>query len=440
MKKFVVFTMAIILMGWNIGSVSAEDAVFDNLNVTNELKVGTNSLFIGPGHHIYTDTGDLYLQAYDINNGNVGIGTINPDSKLHVEKAMSTSGQAVHVNFSNAAASVGTKGIKVESTEVTGKKGSQIAIDTVTSMNYNHDGSASGLLSYVSGWSAQGRIVGVRGKCEVNNLSNLNSSYTSWGVGGQFITAPDNGTTLNLGTGNHWIAGVYSEVGGVIDGDPGSGAVAAVVGIDNNTGNAGSFAGYFKGRLLVKGSTDNDLSDFVNEQPDVDSASSVIWAAYGYGSSQANNPMLIQATGSDGGDKFVVRNNGNVGINTTNPQYTLDVNGDIHYTGSLVSSDKRWKKNIEPLENSLERVAKLQGVNYEWKTDEYPDKGFSEDKQIGFIAQEVEPVFPEIVKADDEGYKSVSYEKVVPALVEAIKELKAQNEALKARIEVLENK
>ena len=136
----------------------------------------------------------------------------------------------------------------------------------------------------------------------------------------------------------------------------------------------------------------------------------------------SGKPVLINAT--NGG--------GNVGIGTTNPTYKLHVAGNAYTTGSWGSSDARWKKNITLLQDSLQKVSQLNGVKFDWKTDEYPDNGFSEDRQIGFIAQEVEPIIPELVSTDDNGYKSVSYEKMTAVLVEAVKELKAQNDALKA--------
>ena len=129
---------------------------------------------------------------------------------------------------------------------------------------------------------------------------------------------------------------------------------------------------------------------------------------------------------------------GNVGIGTANPSYTLHVNGEIYSSGGYAGSDIRWKKNITLLENSLGNVLKLQGVSYEWKTEEYKDKNFDEGKQIGLIAQEVEKVIPELVSTDNEGYKAVSYEKLTAVLVEAIKEQQKKIAELENRIKMLE--
>ena len=111
------------------------------------------------------------------------------------------------------------------------------------------------------------------------------------------------------------------------------------------------------------------------------------------------------------------------------------------YTGSwTLCSDERFKKNINDLEGSLNSVLQLRGVNFEFKTDEFPEKKFNEGKQIGLIAQEVEKVYPEFVMTDYEGYKSVAYQNLVTVLIEAVKEQQKQIETLKNRIEYLATK
>ncbi len=131
----------------------------------------------------------------------------------------------------------------------------------------------------------------------------------------------------------------------------------------------------------------------------------------------------------------IFMNGWQVGINTIDPKQALDVHGNIAVYGVYHTSDRRWKKDIEPLRNSLEKVSKLQGVSYKWDTENHPEMEFNGDEQIGFIAQDVEPIIPELVTTDDDGYKSVSYEKMTAVLVEAVKELKAENDALKAQSE-----
>ncbi len=128
---------------------------------------------------------------------------------------------------------------------------------------------------------------------------------------------------------------------------------------------------------------------------------------------------------------------GALGIGTTTPAYKLDVVGDINASGLVrangvaLSSDIRFKKNIQALESSLERLSRLQGVSYLWRTREFPEKQFNDRVQIGLIAQEVEKQFPELVETDRNGFKSVNYPALVAPLIEATKSLKNENAALK---------
>ena len=141
------------------------------------------------------------------------------------------------------------------------------------------------------------------------------------------------------------------------------------------------------------------------------------------------------------GDRVSILNNGNVGIGTTDPgSYKLYVNGAAYSTGGWSGSDARWKKDVKSLEGALNNVLRLRGVSYFWKTEEFPQKGFTEEKQIGLIAQELEKVIPELVHTDNEGYKSVSYDKLTAILIEAVKEQQEQINALKdGKIASLEN-
>ena len=96
-------------------------------------------------------------------------------------------------------------------------------------------------------------------------------------------------------------------------------------------------------------------------------------------------------------------------------------------------SSRRWKENIRPIDNALAKVERLRGVYYDWK------EGKSHD--IGLIAEEVGEVVPEVVTYEKDGKdaQSLDYARLTPLLVEAVKELKAENKALERRIEALES-
>lgn len=101
----------------------------------------------------------------------------------------------------------------------------------------------------------------------------------------------------------------------------------------------------------------------------------------------------------------------------------LAINGKVVSDGINETSDGRFKKNINLIENALDLVLNLEGVTYNWRTDEYPEKKFTTAMEYGVIAQQIEKYVPELVHTDAaSGYKSVQYSHMVPLLIEAIKE------------------
>jgi hypothetical protein len=95
----------------------------------------------------------------------------------------------------------------------------------------------------------------------------------------------------------------------------------------------------------------------------------------------------------------------------------------IHYA----SSDARYKDDVVVIPNALDKVVQIRGVTY--VRNDIPDKS----RHAGVIAQEVEAVLPEVVSTNDEGYKLVAYDNMVGLLIQAIKELKAEVDALKGK-------
>jgi hypothetical protein len=100
----------------------------------------------------------------------------------------------------------------------------------------------------------------------------------------------------------------------------------------------------------------------------------------------------------------------------------INASGSVRASGVALSSDRRWKKNITPLRKSLEKIKQINGVSYDWNIDDYPEKLFTNKKQIGVIAQNVQAVFPELVLTDAQGFLSVNYPALVAPLIEAVKE------------------
>jgi hypothetical protein len=129
-----------------------------------------------------------------------------------------------------------------------------------------------------------------------------------------------------------------------------------------------------------------------------------------------------------------------------------EFHGDVEVTGCLsVSpgttahaqfgaclSDVRLKKSIQPFPAVLDNLVRLQPVSYNWKTEEYPQFRFSSGREIGLIAQEVEKVFPDMISTDQAGYKRVNYGELPYLMLQAIRELKAENEKLQEELKTKE--
>ncbi|MFM7019635.1 MAG: tail fiber domain-containing protein [Aquirufa sp.] len=169
--------------------------------------------------------------------------------------------------------------------------------------------------------------------------------------------------------------------------------------------------------------------------------STVDWYIDQYGTTAADARFRIfNATGELNG--LAIKESGYVGLGTNAPTVRLQVAGDIIANSIAGSSDERFKMNIATIANPLQKVMSLRGVNFDWRTQEFPTRQFSTKRTLGFIAQEVEKVLPEIVQTENtaEAYKSVQYDKVVALLVEAVKEQQKQINRLNKKIKYLSRK
>ncbi|HSB70537.1 MAG TPA: tail fiber domain-containing protein [Candidatus Methylomirabilis sp.] len=157
-------------------------------------------------------------------------------------------------------------------------------------------------------------------------------------------------------------------------------------------------------------------------------------------SNSADSSIQFSTTAQNVADfpiRMLLNKSGNLGIGTTAPSYPLHVVGSAaNSTGAWVNlSDARLKKDIAPITNALSTLARLSGVSFRW-LDASKDQEYGTVR--GFIAQDVEKVLPEWVRTDPSGYKALEPIGIDALLVEAVKELKAENESLKARISALE--
>lgn len=141
-----------------------------------------------------------------------------------------------------------------------------------------------------------------------------------------------------------------------------------------------------------------------------------------------------------------------MGYTSSNGAYFLQVNSQIFATNATIAtSDGRYKEDVQEVENALELVSALRPVSFNWK--QHPVHNFPQERDVGFIAQDVQDVLKDTSYADavvrgnettlpdgeKEEFLGLADSKLVPLLVGAIKELNAKVEALTARVEALEN-
>lgn len=130
--------------------------------------------------------------------------------------------------------------------------------------------------------------------------------------------------------------------------------------------------------------------------------------------------------------RLFVGNAGNVGIGTTDAPHRLTVNGNVSASNVLVPSSVRFKDHVRPLNDALDALLKLDGVRFDWKP-EFAATRPGREHDLGFVAEDVEKIFPELVFRDADGnVTGMDYSRLTAVAVAAIKEQQARFEADKA--------
>jgi hypothetical protein len=132
-------------------------------------------------------------------------------------------------------------------------------------------------------------------------------------------------------------------------------------------------------------------------------------------------------------------NNGRVGIQRDATTNAFEVSGNASKSSAgdwLANSDERLKKDIQPLQGALQKLLQLKGITYQWN-DSQTGTSRPEGKQMGFTAQNIQQVFPQLVSADAQGFLQTAYGTYDALYVEAIKELLKKIEVLEEKLKAL---
>ena len=217
----------------------------------------------------------------------------------------------------------------------------------------------------------------------------------------------------------------------------------------NTSGDRNAFFGSLAGFSNLGGS----FNTFIGDGADFNSSNSTgdnntLLGANARVTSGISNATAIGANSLVTESDSLVLGDGSVfvGIGTTAPLNKLHVAGDIRVgtgtTGCVrdadgtqiagtCSSDARLKHSITPFPHLLDKLVQLQPVTFYWRREEFKERHFGSSKSFGLIAQEVEKVLPELVTEDEQGFKAVNYSKLPLLSLQAIKELKQENDQLK---------
>jgi hypothetical protein len=138
---------------------------------------------------------------------------------------------------------------------------------------------------------------------------------------------------------------------------------------------------------------------------------------------------------------------GQVGIGTSSPSssYIFEVssgdanfNGDVYSAGTFQFSDSRFKKNIQKVTNSINKIKGLNGYYYDYDYERFPNKHFNRQRNLGLLAQNVKEIVPEAVRQIDGDYYAVQYTALIHLLIEGFKEQQLLIEQQNSRIIQLE--
>ena len=188
-----------------------------------------------------------------------------------------------------------------------------------------------------------------------------------------------------------------------------------------------------KGRGIVSGSSQITYASISSIPAGIVSGSAQTIANLPTGTVSGSSQVTLSSTTGGGTSDNVRFGSLGIGMAASGTSGRIDAANDVV---AFSTSDIRLKENIKPIENALDKISKISGNTYDWKSELKDVHGY-DGSDVGVIAQEIEAVLPQLVQDRDNGYKAVKYDKLVALLIEGIKEQQTQIHSLTIEIEKL---
>ncbi|RYU94789.1 tail fiber domain-containing protein [Emticicia agri] len=396
MKKLLlcicVILLAIKIAIGQSGEISSQSIAFPKYTTSNRPSANT----VGTGSVLFNTTENIH----EYSNGTSWLNLVGtnslPSGTNHQTLRNSGTNWVADDNFKNNGTNVWIGNVTPIASDfltVTAPAGlNNTAIKGVAPSGYGVLGSST------SGYGMVGisdSFVGVKGR-SVSGNGIEGESQTGYGVYGTSYRYPAVAGFSTIGQG---VYGHSTDSYGVVAVSAGNVALLA--------SSVNGYSAYFDGKLKVfKGANTADAG--------IDFSSNSL--SDGYIGMRGNSEMGIFG----------------YGLNDWIQRWNVYSGSICYATTPTICSDIRLKKDFRPVQNSSLRLSQLKGFNYLWKNEKMTDL------QTGFIAQEIQKIFPELVTTDAKGFLSVNYVGLIPHLVEANKILQKQNEDLLSRVERLE--
>lgn len=237
-------------------------------------------------------------------------------------------------------------------------------------------------------------------------------------------------TFLGTYTGKSNVGGTHNTLLGYSAGSAVTGSSNTIVGSNSgllNTGDNNVFIGASAAFWNQTGSNNVIIGQNAANSYSATAGSNNVFIGYEAGQNEGGSGLLYIANSDDSTPLIY----GNFATDY------MRIYGNLQATSISKSSDIRLKKDIETLERSRDKLLQIRPVSFYWDTENYPDYSFSSQKQYGFIAQEMETIFPNLVTTDNDGFKGITYIKLIPFMVKVIQEQQAQLDSQAKTIEQL---